>query len=190
MSLVEHIPGGLWLLSQLSDTIWPCAGWPNTGALNPHLRSPIDPLPCERMRDPLHILIKPIAQHPRKREKSQYGSNSSHLLTSLPFRLWSQVLPRSNSTTISCGLGWESQDIAACVMRSSSRAFEWYLGQGGSAGWFARDPAACVTRLCSVRVASTCRASAWMCYCTCCCSYGLDGLLDLCHMMFIELVYM
>ena len=42
----------------------------------------------------------------------------------------SQVVSRSNFATPSFWLWWESQLVVGCFMRSSSRAFVWYLGRG------------------------------------------------------------
>ena len=139
-----------------------CCSFLDTGALNPHLLSPLYPLLRSRTPYLLHILIHTIAQHLLMRESPHFFALFSPTqLTSLVHR--SQVLSRSNFLTFSFELWWEWHNMAAHVMRSSSRALIWYLGRWGSAGWCERHVAKYVICLCLVRVASMCRTNAYMC---------------------------
>jgi hypothetical protein len=155
---------------------------------NQHLLPPTASLPGERTPCLLSMLIHPIAHHVPMCENLRLLEHVSPTHLTLVLHR-SQVVSRSNFATPSFWLWWESQLEVGCFMRSSSRAFVWYLGRGGPAGLFARDPAGCVICMCSVHVASMCRVSTWVCYCTCCPPYGLNSLLVLCHMMSIKLAY-
>ena len=156
------------------------------GVLNPHLRSPTDPLLCERMRDPLHILFTPIAQHLSMRENPHFFElfSPTHL-TSLAPSVTGDVEIKFLPVLVLAMVGVTWHGGMFCVQLEES--FQMVYGSGGVC-WVvrARSRCMCDSLVLGARGVDVPR----QCLDVSIVLVGLDILLVLCYMMSINLEYM